>query len=176
MIDRKKQDELLKEPRGRYKKSILVSVLGLTLIGFMLGFFGVGNSEEYEETNPSGEWTFDQLQQKDEVDYALVDPSVLTYSEELKTWVDANKKKQGLYHIKNEEFSYIMISTGKSSEKKVVQLYDVRQDSKKLHVGYNFLPEPENTPASDNDDGIRFMLIRLEPTSLTVEGRVIVEQ
>jgi len=116
-------------------------------------------------------WSDERLYEESVVSYSLVDEGILDFEDELKDWVDENNVNKGVYSHNTDEYTYIMVTVGEEEVEQAVQLYDVRTDKDTLYVGYSFI-EMEHTIEREYD-AISYMLIRLEKSEKTVEGRLI---
>lgn len=158
--------------RGTLKRNVILFGRVCTVIGLVM--LGLGLRREHV-INEKDTWPEETLYSKEEMSYTMLDDGVLDTDADLKAWTEEHEKTDGVSMYSNKDYTYAMISTGKSKEKSdAIQLYDVRSDKKNVYVGYNLVDV--QSKSKEEDSSIRLMLIQFKRTDKEVVGKLILEK
>jgi len=155
----------LKFKRIRVYLSIVAA--GLILIWILLfTSLGEGLFENSQSTDKST-WSYDQLVEKEEVEYTVVDNGIFETEESLASWYKEIKDEEGLHYKSNDGYTYVAVKGDKNTS--AIQLYDVRKDEDAVYVGYTFVEEESD----DTDHAEPFMVLRFDHTNKNIYGKKI---
>lgn len=122
-------------------------------------------------------WTAERLYKEDVIEYVLVDNGILKVNDSISKWVNEHVETKGVYATEEEDFTYVMISTGEDRENKAIQLYDVREGKSEVYVGFDVLTVDEEQTVSfdksNEEHPIAFMLIRFDAVNKPITDVIV---